>query len=350
MRKRPKGNVPSGQYLSAQRLGGGRSPLPFGGLRCELWGGTPSGRNSMLISTISMLGLCLLVMALEGSAALAGETGFLDRTVTVNGVRYRYQVYVPVDYTPQQTHPVLLFLHGAGERGDDGLLQTQVGLGAAIRQARARFPFLVVFPQARRETWWVGDMAAQALQALEQTITEFHGDPQRLYLSGVSMGGYGTWYVAARAGGRFAAIVPVCGWVTLPRADLPAERHPARQAAAEPWRAADGLQRALRSRFRPPLKAGVRHQCCRGRTAACPSCHCGSPSLGHQTKGASTMKALAAGSIVLILLTCGWRARSVGQQVPTPQGELRIVDPHPANWAWITYNVFEHLIEIDKEG
>ena len=62
------------------------------------------------------------------------------------------------------------------------------------------------------------------------------------------------------------------------------------------------------------------------------------------------MKALAAGSIVLILLTCGWRARSVGQQVPTPQGELRIVDPHPANWAWITYNVFEHLIEIDKDG
>ena len=198
----------------------------------------------MLTHTVSMLGLCLLVLALEGAGARAGETGFLDRTVTVNGVRYRYQVYVPVDYAPQQTYPVLLFLHGAGERGDDGLLQTHVGLGAAIRQARARFPFLVVFPQARRETWWVGDMAAQALQALEQTITEFHGDPHRLYLSGVSMGGYGTWYVAARAGGRFAAIVPVCGWVTLPRADLPAERQAALRAdnpfvqAPDPYTAA----------------------------------------------------------------------------------------------------------------
>jgi predicted peptidase len=181
----------------------------------------------MLTPTVAMLGLCLLGMTFAGSAARAVETGFLDRIVTVHGVRYRYQVYVPVDYTPQQTYPVLLFLHGVGERGDDGLLQTQVGLGAAIRQARDRFPLLVVFPQARQETWWAGDMAALALQALEQTVAEFHGDPHRLYLSGVSMGGYGTWAVAARAGGRFAALVPVCGWVTLPRADLPAAQHAA---------------------------------------------------------------------------------------------------------------------------
>jgi predicted peptidase len=177
----------------------------------------------MWTRTVSMLGLLLLGIAFEGSAVRALETGFLDRTVTVNGVIYRYQVYVPVDYTPQKTYPVLLFLHGAGERGDDGLRQTQVGLGAAIRHARDRFPFLVVFPQAHRETRWVGEMAAQALQALEQTVTEFHGDPHRLYLSGISLGGYGTWSVAAQAVGRFAALVPVCGWVTLPRADLPAE-------------------------------------------------------------------------------------------------------------------------------
>jgi hypothetical protein len=100
------------------------------------------------------------------------------------------------------------------------------GLEPMRRSARLRFPFLVVFPQARRETWWVRDMAAQALQALAQTVTEGYGDPPRLSLSGVSMGGSGTWDVAARVGGRCAALVPVCGGVSLRRADLPAEATP----------------------------------------------------------------------------------------------------------------------------
>jgi ABC-type transport system substrate-binding protein len=62
------------------------------------------------------------------------------------------------------------------------------------------------------------------------------------------------------------------------------------------------------------------------------------------------MKKLAFGSIVLVFVTCGWGHRGFGQQVPTPRGELRIVDKHPDNWAWITFNVFEHLIEADKDG
>lgn len=53
---------------------------------------------------------------------------------------------------------------------------------------------------------------------------------------------------------------------------------------------------------------------------------------------------------MLLLVICGWGARSGGQDVPPPRGELRIVDANPANWVWMTYNVFEHLIEIDKDG
>src|SRR5271166_6418633 len=63
------------------------------------------------------------------AAAERQETGFLDRTATVEGVTYRYQVYVPADYTADKKWPVVLFLHGAGERGDDGLAQTKVGIG-----------------------------------------------------------------------------------------------------------------------------------------------------------------------------------------------------------------------------
>ena len=60
------------------------------------------------------------------------ETGFLDRSITVGGRSYHYQVYVPADYGSKSNWPAILFLHGAGERGNDGLLQTAVGLGAAI--------------------------------------------------------------------------------------------------------------------------------------------------------------------------------------------------------------------------
>ena len=62
------------------------------------------------------------------------------------------------------------------------------------------------------------------------------------------------------------------------------------------------------------------------------------------------MKQRVVGSIVLLLLTLGWGSRGVGEQGPAPRGELRIVDTDPGNWASITWNVFEHLIEIDKDG
>lgn len=166
----------------------------------------------------------LLAFALAATAAPRFETGFLDREVTLGGVSYRYQVYVPVNYVRGKALPVILFLHGVGEAGEDALLQTQVGLGPAIRQVRERFPFIVVFPQARRDQMWAGEMATLALKTLDQTVKEFNGDPRRLYVTGISMGGFGTWYVAAKVPGKFAAIVPICGFVNLNRPNLPAER------------------------------------------------------------------------------------------------------------------------------
>jgi predicted peptidase len=142
------------------------------------------------------------------------QTGFLDRTVTVSGVNYRYQVFVPSDFSKKKAWPVVLFLHGAGERGDDGLIQTEVGIGHAIRLKNSRFPFVVVMPQCRAEKiWGEPDMQAQALAALDASIKEFHGDRNRVYLTGLSMGGYGTWEIAATHPGRFAALIPICSGV-----------------------------------------------------------------------------------------------------------------------------------------
>src|SRR5438034_3110676 len=79
------------------------------------------------------------------------QTGFLDRSITLGGRSYHYQVYVPADYAAKPSWPAILFLHGAGERGTDGLLQTNVGLGPAIRQNPSRWPAIAVFPQVPPE-------------------------------------------------------------------------------------------------------------------------------------------------------------------------------------------------------
>ena len=159
----------------------------------------------------------LLCLSAVTAFARKHETGFLNRTVSVGGESYRYQVYVPQDFDPKKKWPVILFLHGVGERGDDGLQPTDVGIGHAIRANASRFPFIVVMPQCRKDKRWIhAEMQAQAMAALEQSIREFHGDRDRLYLTGLSMGGYGTWDMTAKFPGKFAAYVPICGGIYGP--------------------------------------------------------------------------------------------------------------------------------------
>ena len=157
------------------------------------------------------------VLIASTAQAKKQETGFLDRTIIVQGTSYKYQVYVPENWSPKQKWPVILFLHGAGERADDGLIQTQVGIGRAIREHRDRFPGIVVLPQCRKNIWWSqSPMDDLAIATLEAATKEFHGDKNRTYLTGLSMGGYGTWYLAGKYPGRFAAIAPICGGILLP--------------------------------------------------------------------------------------------------------------------------------------
>jgi predicted peptidase len=154
-----------------------------------------------------------LLSSFSAVAAQEIQTGFLDGVVTVAQQDYRYQVYVPRAYDPGQRWPVILFLHGAGERGGDGVLQTVVGLGDAVRRDPARFPALVVFPQAPGDALWTGAPAEAAMAALEAVMVRYATDPDRVYLTGISMGGNGAWYLAYRHPDRFAAVAPICGWV-----------------------------------------------------------------------------------------------------------------------------------------
>jgi predicted peptidase len=169
-------------------------------------------------SRFRFLLLLVLVFTL-GSPAFARkhETGFLDRSLSLHGATYKYQVFVPDNWSSNQKWPIILFLHGIGERGTDGLMQTQVGIATAIRNDRSRFPAIVVMPQCLKEQIWnEPDMQELALAALAAAAKEFKGDPKRTYLTGLSMGGYGSWALAAAYPHKFAAVVPICGGILLP--------------------------------------------------------------------------------------------------------------------------------------
>ena len=172
----------------------------------------------MLVTrSLMLIVLTLIISSASVASARKSETGFVTRTVTIEKTVYNYKVFVPESWDEKKKWPVIMFLHGAGERGSDNEAQTQVGLGPAIRRQQAVFPFVVVMPQCARDRWWPEpDMQAVALKALDASLKEFNGDTSRVYLTGISMGGYGTWAIALNNAGRFAAFAPVCGGIRLP--------------------------------------------------------------------------------------------------------------------------------------
>ena len=178
------------------------------------------------------------LLLLAGCATTAGvkpdmEKGFLLRSVVLEGVSYPYALYVPRDYDPARAWPAILFMHGAGERGTDGLLQTEVGLANAIRRHPERWPAIAIFPQAPETRQWAGDVERAALAALEQTESELRVDPDRVYLTGLSLGGAGTWSLATQHPGRFAAVVPICGWI-VPMEGRPEYARDIRESGYDP--------------------------------------------------------------------------------------------------------------------
>lgn len=166
------------------------------------------------------------------------ETGFLNRRIQVGPFNYRYQVYVPEEWRPNdhKKWPVILFLHGRGERGSEGMWQTQIGLPEAIRDHPDRWPFVVVMAQCSLERYWTDrEMLAMAMAELDAETAEFHGDGSRTYLTGLSMGGYGAWELARQYPNRWAAIAVAAGgifWSYAPDRWLQASTLPGEYAHA----------------------------------------------------------------------------------------------------------------------
>jgi predicted peptidase len=185
--------------------------------------------------------LAWLCLALVGMGPLPGqaqklETGFLNRSLLVDRDEYRYQVYVPREFQRSSKWPVILALHGGGGYGNDGLRQTIGGLADAIRRHPERFPAIVIFPQAHADGtpgWW-GAGGRAALAAVDKTIAEFSGDSSRVYLTGLSAGGNGSWYLASHHPDRFAALAVICGFISEFRGTTSHVLYPALAPASEP--------------------------------------------------------------------------------------------------------------------
>ncbi|MFB2934567.1 prolyl oligopeptidase family serine peptidase [Aerosakkonemataceae cyanobacterium BLCC-F154] len=126
----------------------------------------------------------------------------------VSGNRtYNYLLFLPKGYETKEKWPLILFLHGAGERGDNLNFLKRHGVSRVVEE-QADFPFIVVSPQCTHRQYWSVPLL---LRLLDEAIANFKVDPERIYLTGLSMGGYGTWHLAAAHPHLFAAIAPICG-------------------------------------------------------------------------------------------------------------------------------------------
>ncbi len=166
-----------------------------------------------LLVLMTLVVLMLGMLSSRSHAADGAKTGFLHRVhKDADGKEAKYVLFVPQDYKPEKACPLILFLHGRGESGTDGDMQATVGLGPVVKKQEKSFPCLVLFPQSAKQTWQANsDDARRALAILAETEKEYTLDAKRLYLTGLSMGGFGTWSLAAAHPDKWAAIVPICG-------------------------------------------------------------------------------------------------------------------------------------------
>ena len=145
-----------------------------------------------------------------GEARAQAKSGLLSRSVKVGSKSYGYQVYMPGNVAGKERLPVILFLHGIGQRGTGGFVKGAAAI--LIKQYLERLPAIVLLPQCEKGRYWSDPaMEAMVMATLEDTVSEFSADRERLYMIGVSMGGYGAWHMAAEHQGTFAAFVSICG-------------------------------------------------------------------------------------------------------------------------------------------
>jgi predicted peptidase len=143
-----------------------------------------------------------------------------SRTVQVDANEFNYQIYMPPTVKSETNLPVIVFLHGIGQRGSNGVVPITGAAGAIARHYFGQVPAIVLLPQCRQGSYWSDPvMDEMVMKALAQTVEEFSADARRVYLIGVSMGGYGVWHFAHNHPHKFAALVSICGGSSITKGD-----------------------------------------------------------------------------------------------------------------------------------
>ncbi len=145
---------------------------------------------------------------------------------SAEGESLNYRIHVPQSLPAGRKVPLILFFHGAGERGDDNLAQLKHGVTELIRYSMTNGEAVVIAPQCPAGMQWVNTNWSApshvmpsmpstpmklALLLLQDTLAKLPVDPARVYVTGISMGGYGTWDILQRKPDLFAAAIPICG-------------------------------------------------------------------------------------------------------------------------------------------
>jgi predicted peptidase len=162
----------------------------------------------MRITTLIVATLVAVFLFVPNTRAGEGrqEAAKLEKQIPVE---LDYLLYLPKDYDAKDEWPLLVFLHGAGERGDDLELVKKHGPPKLIENGKD-LPFIVVSPQCPSGQWWTSK-PLELTALIDEIVATRKVDESRIYLTGLSMGGFGTWMLAAYTPQRFAAVVPICG-------------------------------------------------------------------------------------------------------------------------------------------
>lgn len=161
--------------------------------------------------------LFLAIILISMNQHVMAQTQSKEKAVIIHKTTLNYLLWLPSEYKKdkKKTYPLLIFLHGSGERGDTLDLVKKHGPPSFV-ESKPDFPFITVSPQCPLDQWWnVEDLQ----QMLEQILKIYRIDTRRIYLTGLSMGGFGTWSWASKYPDQFAAIAPICGGGDIQFAD-----------------------------------------------------------------------------------------------------------------------------------
>jgi predicted peptidase len=180
--------------------------------------------------------LTLLAFVFAASSSMAQDTSAYEKKLYISGTdTLRYRILYPENYSQKKRYPVIVVLHGSGERGRDNAIQLVHGAKLFVADSnRTKYPAIVIFPQCPSDSGWARTVSRTdsvtkirtftfpsntvattpmrlVKEMLDQLQKEKHADPKRMYVGGLSMGGFGTFDMLARYPGYFVASFPICG-------------------------------------------------------------------------------------------------------------------------------------------